>query len=80
MAMIAYKCPHITVVMVDINAARIAAWMSDVSPGYLQPLRVSLCIRYSKLPNASTPATSYALIFSTTERYTWIPLTTQVRC
>ena len=31
MAMIAYKCPDIQVVVVDINAARIAAWNSDVS-------------------------------------------------
>jgi hypothetical protein len=30
MAMIAYKCPDIEVVVVDINAARIAAWNSDV--------------------------------------------------
>ena len=35
MAMIAYKCPDITVVVVDINAARIAAWNSDVSPGHV---------------------------------------------
>ena len=32
MAMIAYKCPDIQVVVVDINAARIAAWNSDVRP------------------------------------------------
>ena len=31
MAMIAYKCPDIQVVVVDINAARIAAWNSEVS-------------------------------------------------
>ena len=30
MAMIAYKCPDIQVVVVDINAARIAAWNSEV--------------------------------------------------
>ena len=30
MAMIAYKCPDIQVVVVDINEARIAAWNSDV--------------------------------------------------
>ena len=30
MAMIAYKCPDIEVVVVDINAARIAAWNSEV--------------------------------------------------
>ena len=29
MAMIAYKCPHIKVVVVDINRARIDAWNSD---------------------------------------------------
>ena len=31
MAMIAYKCPDIEVVVVDINAARIEAWNSDVT-------------------------------------------------
>lgn len=30
MAMIAYKCPDIEVVVVDINAARIAAWNTEV--------------------------------------------------
>ncbi len=30
MAMIAHKCPDIEVVVVDINAARIAAWNSEV--------------------------------------------------
>ncbi|BDA43347.1 UDP-glucose 6-dehydrogenase 1 [Coccomyxa sp. Obi] len=34
MAMIAYKCPDIQVVVVDINAARIAAWNSDELPIY----------------------------------------------
>mmetsp|Transcript_69598 Transcript_69598/g.220348 ORF Transcript_69598/g.220348 Transcript_69598/m.220348 type:complete len:505 (+) Transcript_69598:106-1620(+) len=34
MAMIAYKCPEIEVVVVDINEARIAAWNSDVLPIY----------------------------------------------
>ena len=34
MAMIAYKCPHITVDVVDINEARIAAWNSDQLPVY----------------------------------------------
>jgi UDPglucose 6-dehydrogenase len=32
MAMIAYKCPHITVKVVDLNAERIAAWESDDLP------------------------------------------------
>ena len=32
MAMIAYKCPHITVTVADINEARIAAWNSDELP------------------------------------------------
>jgi UDPglucose 6-dehydrogenase len=34
MAMIAHKCPHITVDVVDINEARIAAWNSDELPVY----------------------------------------------
>lgn len=34
MAMIAYKCPHITVVVVDINQGRIDAWNSDKLPIY----------------------------------------------
>lgn len=34
MAMIAYKCPHIKVVVVDINQARIDAWNSDKLPIY----------------------------------------------
>ena len=34
MAMIAYKCPHIKVVVVDINRARIEAWNSDALPIY----------------------------------------------
>lgn len=34
MAMIAFKCPHITVDVVDINEARIAAWNSDELPVY----------------------------------------------
>lgn len=34
MAMIAAKCPHITVTVVDINEARIAAWNSDELPIY----------------------------------------------
>jgi hypothetical protein len=34
MAMIAYKCPHIKVVVVDINQARIDAWNSDTLPIY----------------------------------------------
>ena len=34
MAMIAHKCPHITVTVVDINEARIAAWESDELPVY----------------------------------------------
>lgn len=34
MAMIALKCPDITVTVVDINEARIAAWNSDVLPIY----------------------------------------------
>jgi len=34
MAMIAMKAPHITVRVVDMNAARIAAWNSDVLPIY----------------------------------------------
>ena len=39
MAMIAYKCPDIQVVVVDINAARIAAWNSEVRthPPSLRP-------------------------------------------
>ena len=32
--MIAYKCPHIKVVVVDINQARIDAWNSDSLPIY----------------------------------------------
>lgn len=32
MAMIAHKCPHITVTVADINASRIAAWNSDELP------------------------------------------------
>jgi hypothetical protein len=38
MAMIAFKCPDIQVVVVDINAARIAAWNSDVRPPFLLTL------------------------------------------
>ncbi len=34
MAMIAKKCPDITVTVVDINAERIAAWQSDLLPIY----------------------------------------------
>ena len=34
MAMIAHKCPDITVVVVDINEPRIAAWNSDKLPIY----------------------------------------------
>lgn len=34
MAMIAYKCPDIEVVVVDINEARIKAWNSKVLPIY----------------------------------------------
>lgn len=34
MAMIALKCPEITVTVVDINWARIKAWNSDVLPIY----------------------------------------------
>lgn len=34
MAMIAYKCPNIKVVVVDINQARIDAWNSDKLPIY----------------------------------------------
>ncbi|MDP2136559.1 MAG: UDP-glucose 6-dehydrogenase [Candidatus Didemnitutus sp.] len=34
MAMIASKCPDITVTVVDMNAARIAAWQSDKLPIY----------------------------------------------
>lgn len=32
--MIALKCPHIQVTIVDVNAARIAAWNSDQLPIY----------------------------------------------
>ena len=32
MAMIAHKCPHVTVTVADINEARIAAWNSDELP------------------------------------------------
>jgi UDPglucose 6-dehydrogenase len=32
MAMIAHKCPHITVTVADINEARVAAWNSDELP------------------------------------------------
>ncbi len=32
MAMIAHKCPHITVTVADINEAKIAAWNSDELP------------------------------------------------
>lgn len=34
MAMIAKKCPDVTVTVVDINADRIAAWQSDRLPIY----------------------------------------------
>ena len=34
MAVIADKCPHVKVTVVDINAARIAAWNSDDLPIY----------------------------------------------
>src|SRR5262245_15499255 len=34
MAMIAAKCPHYRVTVVDINPARIAAWNSDTLPIY----------------------------------------------
>ena len=34
MAMIALKAPHIEVRVVDMNAARIAAWNSDTLPIY----------------------------------------------
>lgn len=34
MAMVALKCPEIEVVVVDINEARIKAWMSDDLPIY----------------------------------------------
>ena len=34
MAMIAKKCPHIDVTVVDINAERIAAWQTDELPIY----------------------------------------------
>jgi len=34
MAMIAFKCPDVTVVVVDINQARIDAWNSDALPIY----------------------------------------------
>ncbi|MDQ8201999.1 UDP-glucose 6-dehydrogenase [Pelagicoccus sp. SDUM812003] len=34
MAMIAYKCPDITVTVADINEARIAAWNSETLPVY----------------------------------------------
>ena len=52
MAMIAYKCPNIKVVVVDINQARIDAWNSDTLPIYepgLDEVRMSgsalLCMR-----------------------------------
>lgn len=32
MAMIAYKCPNITVTVADINESRVAAWNSDELP------------------------------------------------
>src|SRR5688572_30010501 len=34
MAVIADKCPHLDVTVVDINATRIAAWRSDELPIY----------------------------------------------
>ena len=34
MAMIAKKCPDIDVMVVDINAERIAAWQTDELPIY----------------------------------------------
>ena len=45
MAMIAYKCPDVTVVVVDINQARIDAWNSDALPIYEPGLEevVSAC-------------------------------------
>lgn len=33
-AVIALKCPHIQVTIVDVNAARVAAWNSDTLPIY----------------------------------------------
>jgi UDPglucose 6-dehydrogenase len=44
MAMIAYKCPHIKVIVVDINKARIDAWNSDTLPIFEPGLEeVSCC-------------------------------------
>ena len=34
MAVVAYKCPDIEVVVLDINESRIAAWNSDSLPIY----------------------------------------------
>ena len=34
MSMIAYKCPHLKVIVVDLNQPRIDAWNSDVLPIY----------------------------------------------
>ncbi len=46
MAMIALKCPAVKVTVVDINAARIAAWQSDTLPIYEPGLQevVSACL------------------------------------
>lgn len=52
MAMIAYKCPHIKVVVVDINQARIDAWNSDTLPIYEPGLDE---VRLTEEPDASSP-------------------------
>ena len=64
MAMIAYKCPDIQVVVVDINAARIAAWNSDVSPWHLQPLKAHLYGTGNTYQRCPAVAASHALITS----------------
>ncbi|KAK4705855.1 UDPglucose 6-dehydrogenase, partial [Phenoliferia sp. Uapishka_3] len=46
--MIAHKCPHIKVTIVDINAARIAAWNSDHLPIYEPGLEAIVKARRGK--------------------------------
>lgn len=47
-AMIAFKCPHIKVTIVDMNAARIAAWNSDKLPIYEPGLEEIVMARRGK--------------------------------
>ncbi len=51
MAMIASKCPHINVAVVDINRERIDAWNSDTLPVY-EP-RLDEIVKNYKIINIS---------------------------